>query len=183
MSTRKPRGDSKLDALPPEQQERLAEWLTIENLTYAQAQARVQEEFGVSTSRSALHAFFTRVAAPWKYARARGAAEDFAGLMEGRFDEATVKRAKQLAFDALSSPQPDLKSARSLLKIVGDSAKLQLQARELELSIEKFREAVKSDVERGLDALHAEVKANPEALELFQRFRAVVLKSVQEAQR
>jgi hypothetical protein len=183
MSTRKPRGDSKLDALPPEQQERLSEWLTVENLTYAEAQARVREEMGVSTSRSALASFYGRVAAPWKYARARGVAENLAGLAEGKFDEASIKVAKQLAFDALSGPQPDLKAAKTLFKVVGDSAKLKLQARELELSIEKFREAVKGDVDRGLDALHAEVKGNPEALELFQRFRAVVLKSVQEAQR
>ncbi|MBI5693655.1 MAG: hypothetical protein HZC55_26560 [Verrucomicrobia bacterium] len=134
---RKPRGDSKLDALSPAQQERLAEWLTIENLTYAEALVRVREEFGVSTSRSALHGFFTRVAAPWKYAQARGEAETFAGLMEGQFDAATIKKAKQLAFDAVAGPRPDLKSARTLLKIIGDTAKQQLAERRLELDTRK----------------------------------------------
>lgn len=137
MSTRKTRGDSKLDALPPAQQEQLAEWLTIENLTYAEARARVAEQFGVFTSLSALQSFYARFAAPWKYTRAHGEAETFAQLMEGQFDAATIKKAKQLAFDAMANPQPDLKSAKALLKIVGDSHKLTLAEKKLTLDERK----------------------------------------------
>ena len=50
--SKKPRGDSKLDALNGQQQALLAEWLTLENLTYEEAQKRVLENFGVSTTRS-----------------------------------------------------------------------------------------------------------------------------------
>lgn len=178
--SKKPRGDSKLDALNGQQQALLAEWLTIENVTYAQAQKRVAEQFGITTTRSALCSFYSRFAAPWKFARAAGEADQFAELMEGKFDEATIKRTKQLAFEALTSPQPDIKAAKALLKIVGDSAKIELQKKTLTLAIEKFREDVKSDVEKGLDALFAEIKGNAEALALFQRFKACALKSVVE---
>ncbi|PTX95759.1 hypothetical protein [Opitutus sp. ER46] len=136
---KKPRGDSKLDALTPEQQELLAEWLTIENVTYAEARTRVQDQFGVSTTASALQSFYSRFAAPWKYARAHGEAENFASLMEGKFDAASIKRAKQLAFEALTSPQPDLKTARALFKLIGDSAKTTIAKERLALDDRKVK--------------------------------------------
>ena len=43
------------------------------------------------------------------------------------------------------------------------------------MNLEKFRQQVKTDIEKGLDALHAEIKGNAEALRLFEKFRAVVL--------
>lgn len=177
---KKPRGDSKLDALNGQQQALLAEWLTIENVTYAKAQERVLAEFGLATTRSALCSFYARFAAPWKYARAAGEADQFAELMEGKFDAATIKRTKQLAFEALTSPQPDIKAAKALLKIVGDSAKIELQKQTLAHAIEKFREDIKSDVDKALDALFAEIKGNAEALALFQKFKACALRSVED---
>lgn len=139
MSTRKPRGDSKLDALLPEQQERLAEWLTIENLTYAEAKERVQAEFGVSTTPSALQGFYSRFAAPWKYARARGEAESFAALLEGKFDEASKKKVQQLAFEALNSPSPDTKAAKTFFKILGDTAKVEIARDRVTLDARKVK--------------------------------------------
>jgi hypothetical protein len=134
---KKPRSDSKLDALPPEQQEQLAEWLTIENVSYAEARKRVRQRFGVSTSAAALQGFYSRFAAPWKYLRAKGEADQFAALMEGHFDEASIKRAKQLAFEAMTAPRPDLKAAKALLKIVGDSAKVEIARQKLTLDSRK----------------------------------------------
>lgn len=132
-TAKKIRGDSKLDALPPAQKEQLADWLTIDNLTYAQARDRVLAEFGVATTTSALCSFFSRVATPRKYARSREAAEEFAQLMEGQFDEATIKAAKQIAFDAITAQHPDLKSAKAVLKIVGDARKLTIAQEKLSL--------------------------------------------------
>lgn len=136
---RKPRSDSKLDGLPEDQHTQLAEWLTVENISYAQARDRCKEEFGISTSLSALQSFYARFAAPWKYARAKESADEFAELMAGKFDEANIKKAKQLAFDALSSPQPDLKAAKALLKIVGDSAKLTIAQEKVTLEARKVK--------------------------------------------
>jgi hypothetical protein len=137
--SRKPRSDSKLDALSEEQHVTLAEWLTIENVSYTEAKSRVLDQFGVSTSVAALQSFFSRFAAPWKYARAADEADQFAALMEGKFDAASIKRAKQLAFEAMSGPRPDLKAARALLKIVGDSAKLSLAQEKLSLDARKVK--------------------------------------------
>lgn len=135
--SRKPRSDSKLDALSEEQHVQLAEWLTLENISYAQARDRVREQFGVSTSLAALQSFYSRFAAPWKYARKKEAADQFAELMEGNFDAANIKAAKSLAFDALSQPLPDVKTAKTLLKIVGDSKKLELAQEKVSLDARK----------------------------------------------
>ena len=136
-ASRKIRSDAKLFGLSEEQQEKLASWLTIENKSYDDVRTLVACEFGVKTSVGALHAFYTSFAAPWKYARAAGEADTWAELMEGRFDAATIKRAKQLAFESMSGPTPDLKSAKALLKIVGDSAKIDLQQQKLGLDARK----------------------------------------------
>lgn len=130
---KKPRGDSKLDALDPAAKEQLCRWLTVDNLTYAKAKEQLRAEFGITTNNDALHRFYGQVAAPWQYASAAGEADSFAQLMAGRFDEATIKKAKQLAFTALTSRKPDLKTAKVLLKIVGDSAKVSIAQDKLTL--------------------------------------------------
>lgn len=175
----KPRGDSKLDALTPEQKTQLAEWLTVENLTYPKAKARVLEKFGVSTTASALCSFFSRYAAPWSYAQAAGDAESFASLISGQIEPAALKRATQLAFSALTNRKPDIKAAKALFKIVGDSAKLKLATDRLALDADKFRQDVKSDAEKGLDALHLELKGDAVALALFEQMRARVMATLE----
>lgn len=152
--SRKPRSDSKLDALTPEQKEQLASWLTVENVSYDEAKARCAQHFSVFTSVAALQAFYSRFAAPWKYAQAKGEADAFAELMEGKFDAATIKRAKQLAFEAMTGPQPDLKAAKTLLKIVGDSAKVDLAKEKLTLDARKVaileKKAAQADAAEGV---------------------------------
>lgn len=137
--SKKPRSDSKLDALLPEQREQLASWLTVENLSYAKARARVLKEFKITTSAAALVSFYSRFAAPWKYAQAKDEADTWANLMDGRFDEATIKRAKELAFDSMIGPKPDLKTAKTLLKILGDSAKVKIAQDKLSLDARKVK--------------------------------------------
>lgn len=123
--------------LSPEQQEQLNTWLCVENLSYADAKERVYAEFGVTTSVGALQHYYASTAVPWKYTRSKGAADVIAALTEGNFDEATVRRAKALAFDLLSGPAPDVEAAATLLKIVGDSAKLALAEQKLGLDRRK----------------------------------------------
>lgn len=135
---KKPRGGVSLfNKLTPEQREQLATWLTVENKTYDEARKLVAEEFGVSTSNDALRRFYASFAVPWQYSQAAGEAEAFGELMEGKFDEATIKRAKQLAFSAITSPTPDVKTAKALLKIVGDSAKAKREETKLGLEERK----------------------------------------------
>jgi hypothetical protein len=47
----------------------------------------------------------------------------------------------------------------------------------ISLERDKFKEALRTKIDAGLDALFEEVKGNKEALDLFQRFKAVVTKA------
>lgn len=134
---RKTRSDARLLSLTEAQQEKIATWLTIENRSYDEVRSMIAVEFGVKTSVGALHNFYTSVAAPWKYARAAGEADSWAELMDGKFDQATIKRVRQLAFEAMSTPQPDLKVVKALMKISGDAAKLSLAQERLGLDARK----------------------------------------------
>lgn len=152
--SKKPRGDSKLDRLPEDQKEQLCAWLTVENLTYREARTRCAEQFCCFTTEHALSQFFRSVALPWKYAQAKGEADAFAQLMEGNFDAASIKVAKQLAFEAMTSPQPNIEAAKSLLKMVGDSAKVDLARERLSLDARKVKlleaKAAQADAAEGV---------------------------------
>lgn len=130
-------GVNLFNKLTPAQREQLAAWLTVENKTYEEARALAGSEFGVFTSPDALRRFYSSFAVPWQYSQASGEAEAFGQLMEGKFDAATIKRAKQLAFSALTDRNPDVKTAKALLKIVGDSAKVDLAKERLSLDERK----------------------------------------------
>jgi hypothetical protein len=177
----KPRADSKLKSMPREWQDQLCEWLTVENVTYQEARKRLIERYEVSSSQAALSEFYSSVAVPWKYARARNLAAEFASMAEGQFRPAILKRVEQLAFEIAASRKVDIKTLRTFVKMLTDSEKVELQRGNLKLAIEKFRQAVKTDLEKGLDALQVELKGNAEALQLFERMKALVLKSVEGA--
>lgn len=130
-------GVNLFNKLTPEQREQLAAWITVENKTYEEALPLVASEFGVRTSITALRRFYSSFAAPWQYSQAKDEAEAFGQLLEGNFDEATIKKAKQLAFSALTDRTPDLKTAKTLLKIVGDSAKVDIAKERLSLDERK----------------------------------------------
>lgn len=163
--SRKPRSDSKLDSLSEEQHAQLAEWLTVENVSYAEAKKRCAEQFGITTSLAALQSFYSRFAAPWKFARSREQADTIAELMEGKFDAASIQRARQLAFESMVGPRPDLDAAKALMKIVGDSAKLALAQEKVSLEARKVKllelKAAQADSARAIagdQALTAEEK-------------------------
>ena len=132
---KKPRGDSILDGLPPDQKEQLCQWLTVENFTYAKAHQRAQKEFGVKFNRSALSAFFASVALPWKYARDHSAAQELAKMKEGEFRPVVLKRIEQLAFQLAASNRVDVKTLKAFVKMLTDSDKVALQKGNLQLAL------------------------------------------------
>ena len=178
---KKPRGDSKLDSLPADQQALLCEWLTVENVTYKEARTRLAEQFGCFTSHNALSEYWP-TALKWKYARDHAAAKDMAAWEQGDFQPAVKKRLEQLAFQLASAPTVDVKTLKAFIKMLTDGEKVQLQKNTLALELEKFRESVKTAQEKGLDALFAEIKDKPEAVALFHRFRAVAQAGLEAAQ-
>ncbi len=182
-ASRKPNGNPRTlhNRLTAAQREELNTWLVDENLTYAKAEARLLERFNVKTHHDTLSRYYTYHVNPWKYARARQHANDFAKLASGKFDEATLKRARQLAFEALTDRDPNIAAARGLLKIVADASKQTLAERRLAFDTDKFRQSIKADAEKGLDALFAELEGDPEALALFDRMRNRVMQTLEEA--
>lgn len=135
----KPRADAKLKSMPPAQQETLCEWLGVENVTYAEAKARLAAQFGVKTSAAALSDYYSCIVVPWKYARARGLADELKGLDGAEFDPLVVKRLQQLLFEMSVSNRVDLGAVKTLAKIVGDSHKLRLAQERLTLDTRKVK--------------------------------------------
>lgn len=179
---KKPRSDSKLDGLPQAQKDELCRWLTQENVSYEEARARVGQRFGVLVSSdSTFSDFYHSVALPWNYAQATNFATGMARLKQGEFKPAIMRRLEQLAFEVAASQDVNPKTLKAFLKMITDSEKVALQKGALDLAVQKFRESVKSEMEKGLDALFAEVKDNPVALALYQKFKAAALKGVEDA--
>lgn len=135
----KPRADAKLKSMPQEWQDDLCTWLAVENVTYSEARKRLIEKYEVKTSLASLSDYYSTVAVPWKYAQARGLADEFAKLQSGEFDEAALKRLQQLLFEVTVSNRVDLKAVKTLAKIVGDSHKLNLAQERLELDRRKVK--------------------------------------------
>lgn len=159
-------GKGLFNKLAPEQREQLAEWLTLQNVTYEDALELVEQQFGVKSSVTALRRFYASFAVSWEYSRASGDAQAFGDLMEGKFDEASIKRAKQLAFSMLTDRNPNVSAAKTLLKIVGDTAKHQLAEKRLALDERKVTlleaKAALADKAKGIsdnDELTPEQKA------------------------
>lgn len=182
MSARKPRSDAKLKSLPPHQREMLVRWLVEENVDYKTAKERLAQDFGVTTSVGALANFYATECWQESSAQAREFADEAVRLAKtggADFDTATLALIQERAFIHARTKNSDVKDLALLAGIIGDSARLRLKARELELNVEKFRQTVKADIDKGLDALHAEIQGNPEALALFEKFKAAVLRSTE----
>lgn len=184
MSGRKPRADAKLRNLPSDQRTALTDWLVDEGMSYKDAKRRLKDEFGLSTSIGAIGDFWQKECFSLRFSKARSQADELVELMresDSNFDEVTLHAIGQRAFDLSVSKEANVQDLAALAKIMGDSARLQLQQRKLELDLDKWRAAAKTEIEKGLDALYDEIKGNPEAMELFGKMKAIVLKSVKEA--
>ncbi|OAM89333.1 hypothetical protein OH491_13585 [Termitidicoccus mucosus] len=179
---KKPRSDAKLKSLPPHQREMLVRWLAEENVSYEIARDRLWQDFNVRTSIGALVNFYATQC--WQ--RSSEHAREFASQVREAakstgedFNAATLALIQERAFVLSRTQGSDVSDLATLAKIIGDSARLQLKQKELALNLDKFRQQVKSDIEKGLDALHAEIKGNAEALQLFEKFKAAVLRSTE----
>lgn len=178
---RKTRSDSKLAALDAQQKDLLRTWLIDENLSYQDAKQRLWEDFNVQTSVGALSSFYATECFALRSSEARDFAERVVQELTtsgDKFDEATLRLVRQKAFERAYARNGDLDELATLAKIIGDSQKLKLKQEQLSFSREKFRQQIKTDVEKGLDALYLEIKGNKAAVALYEKLRAVVMKSV-----
>lgn len=179
---KKPRSDKKLAALNPEQKALLRTWLVEENLSYEKARERLWDDFNIRVSVGALSNFYATDCFSLRSSEAKDFAEHVVEELTAsgdKFDEATLSLIRQKAFERAYARDGNLDELATLAKIIGDSQKLRLKQEQLEHSREKFRQQIKTDVEKGLDALYSEIKGNKSAVALYEKLRACVLQSVE----
>lgn len=181
---RKARSDSKLEALPDNQRDMLIRWFVEENISYDNARDRLREDFNVSTSNDALSRFWQKHCWRQQATQAKSLAAGVRSILAGsgaEFNEATLRLIEKRAFEIAYAKNGKIDELQTLAKIIGDSQKLAIKREQLEHSREKFIQQMKSDVEKGLDALYAELKGNAAALNLFEMLKASVMKSMEGA--
>jgi len=184
---RKPRTDSELDYLPDEQREQLMDWI-LGRVPYRQIVALLKDNYKVSTSLSAVSRYWRKWGAEHWKARRRNAIEmaaavaDEARAAPGQFSEAAASAIEERVFAIAMDPNGDGKDLKDLATILIKGRDQQIRQRDQEIALErlaldreKYREAIKSAQDRGLDALFVEIEGNPEAEALFHRLKAAVM--------
>lgn len=90
--------------------------------------------------------------------------------------------AKVLGNDVVAArAHGDDRAVERAVKLFTAVSKVAVIKDDVELRIQQAREKMKSDIERGLDALQAELQDNAEAMRLYGKLRETVMQSVGEA--
>lgn len=189
---RKPRTDSTLDYLPPEQAEQLMEWI-LGRVPYRSIVEAMREKFDVDTSIGAISKYWGKWGSEhWKARRqdalqmARDVVAD-AAANPGQFSAAALEAIEQKVFALALDPESSSTEVKSLAQILmqrGDQdirrgelalkAKAQERAeRQLELAREKFEAA-----ERRLSAAREAMERLNEAGGLSPEARAEIEKAM-----
>jgi len=167
----KPRGDSKLKTLPDALQEQLYQVLRVS--TIAKAAAWLDQEHGLKVSAGSLSQFFSWYPRQGWLKQAATFADTLQAtvkkLPELRISADQAASVAQVAFELQAAQDRDPKLFAMLTK--GKVTKAQLQ-----LERERFEWSKREDWAKGLDALHQEIKDNPEALRHFEAMQAALRK-------
>lgn len=156
MPASKPRSDSKIAALGPAVRSELARMLGEDNISYKDAAAWLKAEHGVKVSVGAVCNWYS--VHSWK-ASAQSAREFAAeitahGQIEGSYDAATLALVQERAYIMARTKGADVQELATLAKIIGDSAKLRMKEKELELSARKValleKKAQQADAAEGV---------------------------------
>jgi hypothetical protein len=167
----KPRGDSVLKNLPDALQEQLFQFLRRN--TQEKTLAWLRDTHGVGSNASALSGFFDWYPRQGWLKQSASIAEQLKGevakLPQLRADAKTVGDIAQVSFELLAAQNRDSKFFLELTRERREEKRLALER-------EKHEWAKKSDIEKALDAMQAEVSGDALALDLFQKLRARLLK-------
>jgi len=170
---KKPRADSKLDTLPESRVLELRDGL-LGGWRYDDALSWLSTECAVSSSLSALSAFFKRHCAPVMKDRRQIAALKAETLVgeAGRTDwnAATLELVKQVSFEMMAGEHLDPKISEKFIKLI-------LKADSQDAAREKIKAAAKTKIETGLEALFEEIKGNAKAEGLFKLLQQEVAKA------
>lgn len=169
---KKTRNDAKLKTLPDALQEEL--WQRLRRTSYAKAIAWLQEQHGIKSSERALSEFYSWYPRSCTLRIAANTSDQLAATLakmpELKLTADNARRVAQVNFEIQAAQDRDPVLFASLRK--GE-----LEQSRLELEREKFEESKKADWEKGLDALQAEIKGNPEALKHFEAMKAALKKA------
>lgn len=134
------------------------------------------EKHEVQSSPAALSEFYSWFPLSRPLERSKEYARDFELALKAdpniKLNAEQISLAGQIAFEQQALQAGDVAAFIALRK-------LRQSEKVFELEREKFRELMKSGVEKGLDALQAEIKDNAEALELFAKLKDTVVKSME----
>lgn len=169
---KKARGDSKLKTLPDALQEQL--WQMLRRFTQVKVVAWLKETHGIKSTPSALSVFYD-----WypRSATLRHAARTSQEL------EATLRKLPELKLTAQDAARVaqvnfEIQAAQDRdPKLYSALRKGELERARLDLEREKFEHEKKADWEKGLDALHEEIKSHAEALQHFEAMKAALKKA------
>lgn len=182
---------SKLDA----HRDDLLRWLSPppegEGLTLDQVVERLRERHGVSASPSRLSSWLARQREALMRDRlldriATGAtlSRDISRQFSAHpapETEQLVKLLRVLVMQLSVQSQADpalLDLVNPLMRSILDFAKIQEKQQDRDLERQKFEAGLRTKIDLAFDELEAEFKANPEALELFNRARSMVQQKV-----
>jgi hypothetical protein len=139
---KKPRSDKKLAALNPQQRAILRGWLVDDNLSYAEARDRLWQDFRLRVSVGALSSFYASDCFSLRSSEAKDFAEHVVAELTAsgdKFDEATLSLIRQKAFERAYARDGNLDELATLAKIIGDSQKLAIKAREVALAERRLK--------------------------------------------
>jgi len=94
----------------------------------------------------------------------------------GDVSDAVAAGLGQLALEAIISRDPE--KVKLFASLAMQSQKERREVEELDLDKAKFQAAMKSNIERGLDALYDDIRGNTQAEKLFGKLRATVMHEV-----
>lgn len=134
---KKPRSDSTLASLNPQQKAQLRTWLVDENKSYEEVSALLHADFNVRAGVTAVRKFYGTDCFSLRSSEAKEFAEQVVSELKStgeNFDTATMALVKQKAFERAYAKNGNIEELATLAKILGDSAKLELKRKDQELT-------------------------------------------------
>lgn len=141
---KKPRSDSKLDALDMDQQRQLCEWLLTPGFGYEQVKELVFEKFNVSTSGAALSSFYQSYVGAYVLERRRravGLATEIGEELKrapGEFSAQTIDALEQKAFELAQNPMVDPREVKAIFSLVLKARDQSLKERDIDIKLRRL---------------------------------------------
>lgn len=165
-----------VNQVSPENQRKVFEWARA--FGYSRAMELCQAELKLTPpSTSGMQSFYKYFSATESDDRVHQAIEDATAIRAtaaatGDVSEAMLTTLETEASAAILSRDPG--RIRLLVNLA-------LKARAGKFEEKKFRAAMQTSIEQGLDALAEQAQGNPDALQYYAQFREAIMKSVEAA--